>query len=185
MDEIKLNLLGPPELTIAGQSVALGNRKSIALLAYLAVTATSHSRDSLAALLWPETDQIRARTYLRQSYHSLTKVIGSAAFQADRETLGMQPDLDLVVDVSCFHSHLRVASEIDPELSSAQALSALEEATALYRDSFMAGFGLPDSPAFDEWQYYERTTLQREMTGATLALAYGYGLHGEFQSAIA
>jgi DNA-binding SARP family transcriptional activator len=85
MVNVKLNLLGPPEIFIDGEPISLSTRKSVALLAYLAVTESAHSRDSLAALLWPEHDQTRARTYLRQAFHAFTKFLGSTNFQADRQ----------------------------------------------------------------------------------------------------
>ena len=34
-------------------------------------------------------------------------------------------------------------------------LPSLAEAAALYRDDFLTGFTLPDSPAFDEWQFFQ------------------------------
>jgi DNA-binding SARP family transcriptional activator len=43
----------------------LASRKALALLAYLGVTGTPQSRDHLAALLWPERSQTRARGNLR------------------------------------------------------------------------------------------------------------------------
>ncbi len=50
---------------------------ALALLAYLAVTRQSHSRESLAALFWPDYDQSRAHAYLRRT--SLASV-GDPAF---------------------------------------------------------------------------------------------------------
>ena len=41
MTNLKLYLLGPPRLEVADQPVAVGRRKGLALLAYLAVTNRS------------------------------------------------------------------------------------------------------------------------------------------------
>ena len=49
-----------------------GQRKALALLAVLAATGEGGvSRDVLLAQLWPESDEARARTSLKQLVHSL------------------------------------------------------------------------------------------------------------------
>ena len=58
---VTLRLLGPPELRDGREPLVLARRKSMALLAYLALEERTHARDSLAALFWPECDQVRAR----------------------------------------------------------------------------------------------------------------------------
>ncbi len=60
MSQMALYLFGPPRLELDGTPVHIPRRKAMTLLAYLAVTGQSHSRDSLAALLWPENDQSSA-----------------------------------------------------------------------------------------------------------------------------
>jgi hypothetical protein len=47
-------------LELDGAPVETDRRKALALLAYLAVTKQSHSREALAALFWPDYDQSRA-----------------------------------------------------------------------------------------------------------------------------
>ena len=66
MSKLKLFLFGSPQLEIDNAPIELGRRKAMALLAYLAVTEKSHSRDTLALLLWPEADQSQARSTLRR-----------------------------------------------------------------------------------------------------------------------
>ena len=46
--------------------VHLSRRKSIALLAYLALESGEHARDTLAAMLWPECAQSSARPIFAQ-----------------------------------------------------------------------------------------------------------------------
>ena len=62
-----ISLLGTPRIEHNGVPVEVDTRKAIALAAYLAVTKQSHTRDALAALLWPEYNQSRARAALRRT----------------------------------------------------------------------------------------------------------------------
>ncbi len=61
MAGLTLHLFGPPRLARAGVPVDLERRKATALLAYLAVSGQRQGRATLAALLWPEYDEERAR----------------------------------------------------------------------------------------------------------------------------
>ena len=46
-------------------------------------------------------------------------------------------------------------------------LGHLSAAVDLYREDFLAGFTLPDSPTFDEWQFFQRESL-RQLYGQVL-----------------
>ena len=48
-----------------------------------------------------------------------------------------------------------------------ERLAHLDAAVELYTDDFLAGFTLPDSPAFDEWQFFQRESL-RQLYGQVL-----------------
>jgi len=54
---------------------------AVALLAYLALSPGSHSRDALAALLWPVLDG-------RRTLSLLNRTLGGVWFAIDRETAG-------------------------------------------------------------------------------------------------
>jgi hypothetical protein len=58
MSNLRLHLFGPPHVEVGGSPTRLERRKAMALLAFLAVTGPegSHSRETLAALFWPEAD---------------------------------------------------------------------------------------------------------------------------------
>jgi DNA-binding SARP family transcriptional activator/tetratricopeptide (TPR) repeat protein len=168
MPKLALYLLGPPRVEREGQAIHIGRRKALALLAYLAVEGGSHRRDSLATLLWPEYDQSGARADLRRTLSLLRRVLGKEWLLADHETAGLDPDADLWLDVIQFRqllgacdAHGHPATEACPE-----CLPHLKEAVRLYNDDFMAGFTLPDSLAFDEWQYFQTVGLRDGLTSA-------------------
>ena len=71
---LNLLLLGSPRLERDGRSLEPDTRKATALLAYLAITGRFHTRDTLAALLWPEMDDSHARAALRRTLSSLKSV---------------------------------------------------------------------------------------------------------------
>jgi len=179
-------LLGAPRIEHDGVPVEVDTRKATALAAYLAVTKQSHTRDALAGLLWPEYSQSRARAALRRTLSSLGKARAEGWLHADRENVELADDT-IWVDVSRFHEllseckgHGHVESEVCPE-----CLAPLTEAVALYRDDFMAGFGLRDSVAFDDWQFFQSESLRRELAGALERLTRGRGALGEWETAVA
>jgi predicted ATPase len=49
----------------------------------------------------------------------------------------------------------------------------------------MAGFGLRDSVAFDDWQFFQSESLRKELAGVLERLARGRGALGEWEAAIA
>src|SRR5919108_646810 len=56
MGLLRLAFLGTPEVHHSGRVVTFPTRKALALLAYLAVEGGRHTREKVAALLWPEGD---------------------------------------------------------------------------------------------------------------------------------
>jgi len=156
MPRLSLRFLGPPLIELDGQPVQLGRHKAVALLACLALTRQPHARDALATLLWPELDQSGARGQLRRTLSLLNRTLGRAWLAVDRETAAWAGDAGCWIDVDALRECLATcAAHGHPaEQACAACIPLLEEAVDLYRDGFLAGFTLPDAPAFDEWQFF-------------------------------
>jgi predicted ATPase/DNA-binding SARP family transcriptional activator len=187
VSRLMLHLLGPPRLELDGEPIHVSRRKAVALLAYLVVTGGSHSRDSLATLLWPEYDQSRARANLRRTLSLLNRTLGEGWLTVDRETAGLDPDADLWRDVDQFR-HLLAACEMHAHPATgvcADCVLPLEEALELYTGDFMAGFTLRDTPNFDEWQFFQTEGLRDELAGALERLVRCHSVEGEYEPAIA
>lgn len=185
MSSVALFLFGPPQMQMDGQTIHLRKHKAEALLAYLAITRTLHSRDMLAALLWPDLDQQHARMYLRQQLYHLRRALGAEHFVVTQETLGLAQLGTLTTDVEHFRHHLATAHEHQLTQSIPDMLSALTEAATAYRDDFMAGFSVADAPGFEEWQRYERESLRRALIDALRALVDGHQRIGKVEQALA
>ncbi|HEX6797536.1 MAG TPA: AAA family ATPase [Ktedonobacterales bacterium] len=186
MPDLVFSLLGPPRIERDGAPVGVDTRKAIALLAYLAVTGQPQRRDALAALLWPEYDQPHARATLRRTLSALAKALEGDQLDSARETIGLRAGAALRLDVDEFHrllaecqTHGHAVDETCPA-----CVGPLAAAAALYRDDFMAGFSLRDSPAWDDWQFFQRETLRRELAGVLRRLTGAYIGLGRYDDAI-
>ncbi len=78
MGELRLTLLGRPRVTcdeapLTGWTL----HKSLALLAYLAVTGRPHLRGALAGLLWRDCTEANARSNLRKVLAELRQRVPS------------------------------------------------------------------------------------------------------------
>lgn len=167
MKELQFFLFGLPRLECQGQPEPVNRRKMLALLGYLLVTGQPHSRESLATLFWPDFDSSSALANLRRDLSRLKEILGDGLLRIDREKVQVDPGASLWSDVRQFehlvqqveqHGHFHTADQTPPYCAECQ--SALEEAAALYTSSFMAGFNLPDSPPFDEWQFFQAERLR-------------------------
>ncbi|MCB0170514.1 MAG: AAA family ATPase [Anaerolineae bacterium] len=182
MPTLKLFFLGPPRFEHNGSPLDIGRRKAVALLAYLALSDQSHSRDALATLFWPEADQSRARGTLRRALSDLNKQLGNHYLETEGDTISLNP-ADVWIDVAAF-SHLAQAGLGQTDLTP-DGLATLTQAVALYRDDFMAGFTLPDSPAFDEWQFFQSENLRRVLSDTLDKLVAAHTAQGRYDRAIA
>lgn len=151
-----MRLLGPPSIERDGTPIEPDTRKAIALLAYLAVTGQAQGRDRLAALLWPESDQERARGALRRTLSALRGVLNGKHLVTD----GLKVALD--------------RDGIDCDVVRFRALlgdGRLRDAAASHTGDFLEGFTLRDCVEFDEWLAHEAEALRRELAGALERLA--------------
>ena len=164
MSILSLYLLGPPRIEKEGVPVQVERKKAIALIAYLAVTGESQSRDTLVGLLWPKHDQTKSRASLRRDLSELKGILGSGWMNINREMVCLVQNEDLQVDVIRFRkylsecrSHGHPTTEVCPD-----CVKPLTEALSLYRDNFLTGFSLTDSVNFDDWQFYQSEELHTE-----------------------
>src|SRR6266545_7674492 len=168
MAHLKLFVLGQPRLERDGGPIELNLRKALALLVYLAVSGQPHSRDALATLLWPESDQREGRARLRRTLHRLNEAIGNDILDSGPEALRLHPTADLWLDCAAFRQHVNAGLAAAPQdVFAPERLAHLNAAVELYTDDFLAGFTLPDSPTFDEWQFFQRESL-RQLCGQVL-----------------
>ncbi|GAC1325157.1 MAG: AAA family ATPase [Mycobacteriales bacterium] len=156
-------LLGTPVVERDGARISFDTRKATALLAYLAMTGHPHSRDVLTALLWPDADRERARGALRRTRAVLNAATGGDCLVLDRQSVALRGD-QVVLDVTEFE---RQAGDVGHPHPTGRAcprcVPPLAAAAALYRDDFLAGFSLRDSPEYDEWQAAEADRLRRRL----------------------
>jgi DNA-binding SARP family transcriptional activator/predicted ATPase len=184
MARLTVSLLGSFQVMLDGQPVTgFKSNKVRALLAYLAVEADRpHRREVLAGLLWSDWPDRSALSNLRYDLSHLRQVIGDRTAEPpflliSRDTLQFNAASDARLDVAAF------TEAVEGEESQPSSLDALEEAVALYRGSFLEGFSVGDSPAFEDWALFTRERLGRQMSSALHRLAASYEERGEYERA--
>ncbi len=171
---LHLSFLGSPQIKQDGCAVVLPRRKSVALLAYLAVTAVPHSREFLAALFWPGFDTSRALAYFRRALWEINHALDKTWLQASREQIYLPRSDAVRLDVAFFLDRIKRKDK-----------TSLKEAHTLYRGEFLEGFALRDSPEFDEWQLIQRETLRQRYSDCLQRLAGLAVAEEELETAVA
>ncbi|MCU0522220.1 MAG: tetratricopeptide repeat protein [Anaerolineae bacterium] len=164
--------------------VTIAHRKPLALLAYLGVTQRVQSREVLATLLWPEHEAPRAYAYLRNALWQLGHTPLGSWVIAEQDTISL--DDTVWVDASEMDRHLAAARAHthSPDALCADCIAHLTEVISLYQGDFLAGFSLPDSPDFEEWQFFQAEHLRQEAAGALERLTRHHGAHGSIDMAL-
>src|SRR5215217_7970962 len=114
MAQLKLFVLGQPRMERDDGPIELNLRKALALLVYLAVSGQPHSRDALATILWPESDQREGRARLRRTLHRLALALGDNVLEASPDTIRLHPAADLWLDSAAFRQHVTIGLPAAP-----------------------------------------------------------------------
>ena len=127
-----------------GGSAADIRPRGLALLAILAAGgAKGMPRDRVLGVLWPDTDEERARHALSQTIYGLRRDLGENVIDST-PALRLDPSL-ISSDVADFQAAVRARE--------------WETAAARYHGPFLDGFSLADAPDFERWVETERASL--------------------------
>jgi predicted ATPase/DNA-binding SARP family transcriptional activator len=141
---LEIRLLGSFEVRRAGATVEIPSRPSQSLLAYLTLnTGARLRREKLAGLLWPDSDETKARRQLRQALWRLRKLIGDEYILADKISIGFNPDANYMLDVDV----------IKDDAAWSRAKDEVVQNIADYAGELLPGF-------YDEWVVFEREQLR-------------------------
>ena len=147
-----------------------GQRKGLALLALLAVAGErGTSREALLAHLWPESDEERARTSLKQLVHSLRQQLRAPELVFGAADLRLSP-AHLTSDVAEFRDAVQRGDHA--------------RAVGLHVGPFLDGFHLRGADGFERWAAAERAALAVSFARALEALAEGAGARGDVRAAV-
>jgi DNA-binding SARP family transcriptional activator len=169
---LRLGLLGPPIVEVDDRPVAFDTRKAVAVLALLAVEGTEQSRERLAGLLWPDSDESRARSALRRTLSVTASAVGGALV-VNRRAVALDP-AQTAVDVAAFGA-----------LIAADDPASIASGVRLYRGDFLSGFVLRGAPEFDDWQAFTADGLRRQLAGGLARLVKARVAAGELDAATA
>ena len=99
-----LYLLGASRIERHNLPIRLPTRKAQSLLAYLVLHPTEHSREKLAALFWGDSTDQEAKHSLRVALTMLRSHLGGNLLLSGRETVQINPDYLIWVDVLEFEA---------------------------------------------------------------------------------
>src|SRR6266508_4151391 len=143
---LEVRLFGKFEVKYEGKSISISSRPAQSLFSYLILSAgTSHRREKLAGLLWPDSLEETARDNLRHALWRMRKALEAASstrfLHADDVTISFKESSDYWLDVA----ELEKVSE---NASADDLIAVLSN----YQGELLPGF-------YDEWVVLEREHL--------------------------
>ncbi len=185
MADLRIHFFGMPRIEYQGSPVQIDRRKSLALVAYLALSEHRQSRDSIVDLLWPDLDREHGRAALRSTLGTLSGALPFEWIDADRTTIGLRGDA-VWVDVRAFTDLLteRTHHQHAADFICDECARLCKEAAALVEADFMAGFTLQDSLEYDDWQLAQREWLRREFADTLRMLSLYHSRTPQYDQAI-
>jgi len=130
---VDVRLLGRLEVSVRGGPVRISGRQAQALFAFVALDRRLHSRECLAATLWPEVEasagSLRQALWLVRSTFATAGIDPNDLLVIEPDTVGLRHDAPVRLDISRFEA---VLEERPPDP---------EAAVGLYRGDLAEGLG--------------------------------------------
>lgn len=164
----RIELFGAPRVLRGAVEIRLPVKKSLALLAYLAVEGRA-TRAKLAALFWGDSGGEAARRNLRRELHRLREADLGDLLVADAESVTLAESVQS--DVGDFCAALAARNRV--------------AAVAAWHGPLMDGFDLAESEEFDRWLASRRDDFARRYATAALTLATEREASGDARGALA
>jgi DNA-binding SARP family transcriptional activator len=161
---LTFGLFGPLKILHDLQPVDVKSHKAEALLIYLALQRRPQNRDLLASLLWPETNQSRARANLRRALWMLNQTPIVSWMDGTTDFIALRTG-NLTIDALNFEEMLAQRP---------QDLQTLEKAALLYSGDLLADFSLPDCADLELWLTGQRESYRRLAVRTLHTLAEHY-----------
>ena len=151
-----VRVMGFPVVDVAGEQLRFRSKKVMALVIYLAVTGRPHTREHLAALLWPEVAPDRANGSLRAALSRARKPFaeqGVDPFAIEGNRIGTVEGAVLV-------------PELSEMFSGGDEADAGRSALDLSPVPFLAGFEIDDADPFGDWVAAQRLLVDQAVDAA-------------------
>jgi DNA-binding SARP family transcriptional activator len=151
---LEVHLLGQFDVRRGQEAVEIPSRPAQSLLAYLILSAgTSHRREKLAGLLWPDANEENARSNLRHALWRLRKAIGGEHLDADKISISFDKESEYWLDAALMERG------DGAERSSEELLKIVTN----YGGELLPGF-------YDDWVILERERYRSLFKGKIQAL---------------
>ena len=152
------------------------------LLIYLLTNPTTHRREAIAELFWPERQAKQAASNLRTVLTELRKV-GATQLTITREEIALDPTT-VDYDVTAFRAQMTAAKAAFTRSEVALAVTHWEAAVRLHQRPFLLGLREPASPDLQLWLRLERELLYHQLLSALRHLVEHYAKQGEVAPAL-
>ncbi len=159
---LRVALLGPPQVTVPDGILALRRRQTRALLYYLAATPSPVPRGRLCLLFWPDISESEARRNLTHLLTLLRRSLPAALVVAGPDDVTLDTTL-VWSDVRAFASSTSIS---DPVLRR----GGLRKAVELWRGPFLDGFDSAGSDVFEAWTAQQRAWWEQRYLDALTSL---------------
>ncbi len=152
------------------------------LLIYLLTNPTTHHREAIAELFWPERQAKQTASNLRTVLTELRKV-GATQLTITREEITLDPTT-VDYDVITFRTQMTAAKVALTRGEVALAVTHWEAAVRLHQRPFLLGLREPASPDLQLWLRLERELLYHQLLSALRHLVEHYAKQGEVATAL-
>jgi predicted ATPase/DNA-binding SARP family transcriptional activator len=145
-NELEVRLLGKFDVRCDGKLITISSRPAQSLFAYLILSAgTSHRREKLAGMLWPDSLEETARDNLRHALWRVRKALDAVSssrfLHADDLTISFEASSDYWLDAAALQ-----------QISENASADELIAAVSIYQGELLPGF-------YEEWVVLEREHL--------------------------
>jgi len=180
MNDYRLYFFGNPRVLAGDREIRISRRKSLALLAFIAVSDVKPSRSRITGLLWPDHDESHARGALRTTLSTLNSELGEMLLVSEGDYLYLEDSI--WVDVDDFREKVRKMDRNN--FFDTRVIQELEEAATLYSGDFLAGFFIGrDAVEFEDWQFMQVESLRKSFSKVLERLVQSYTLTSNFKKA--